>query len=90
MKAKQNPSQMYLYAMTEKLNGVKKFLDRLNFTKYWEIFKTKGYDRESDLPELDESDLEQMQIPETDRRVILQAGRLTRMFLLCVSFYNEN
>ncbi len=66
---------MYLYTMTESLNGVKKFLEKLNLGVYWDIFKAKGYDRENDLKDLDDFDLDQMDIKGTDRQIILQAGR---------------
>ena len=68
---------MYLYTMTESFNGVKKFLDRLQLGKYWEIFKAKGYDRESDLKDIDDYDLDQMHIKGSDRQRILQAGKIT-------------
>ena len=65
---------MYIYTMTERFNGVKKFLDYLNLGNYWEIFKAKGYDRESDIKDIDDYDLDQMHFKGADRQLILQAG----------------
>lgn len=61
--------------MTEHYNGVRKFLDQLNLGKYWDIFKAKGYDRESDIRDLSEEDLEAMHIWGPDRQRILQSGK---------------
>ena len=74
---------MYLYTMTESFNGVKKFLDRLQLGNYWDIFKAKGYDRESDLKDLDDYDLDHMHIKGSDRQRILQAGDT-----ISIQFYN--
>ena len=61
--------------MTEYCNGVRKFLEQLNLGNYWDIFKAKGYDRESDIKDLDEEDLEAMHIRGPDRQRILQSGK---------------
>ena len=55
-------------------NGVQKFLKDHGFSQYWDIFKAKGFDRETDLLDLNESDLQNMQIPAHHIRPILDAG----------------
>lgn len=55
-------------------NGVLLFLQNLGLEKYWDIFKAKGYDRESDVLELDQYDIESMHIEEEDGNAILVSG----------------
>ena len=64
-----------LYAMSETYNGVQRFLEEINLGKYWDIFKAKGYDRESDVLDLDTGDLDKMHIENIeDRGRIMNAG----------------
>lgn len=60
-------------------NGVLLFLQNLGLEKYWDIFKAKGYDRESDVLELDEYDIESMHIEEEDGNAILVSARKFRV-----------
>lgn len=66
---------MYLFTMTDACNnGVRSFLEELHLGHYWDIFKAKGYDRETDIKNLDDKDLEEMRIPPSERQCILKAG----------------
>ena len=60
--------------MEVEYNGVLEFLKDNGFSQYWDIFKAKGFDRETDLVDLNEADLQIMQIPAHHVRPILSAG----------------
>lgn len=52
------------------------FLNDLGLGRYLQMFQAKGYDRESDLVDLAEEDLDQMHVDsEQDRQTILEAGK---------------
>ena len=58
--------------MTE---GVKQFLRSLNLERYYDMFLAKGFDLESDICNLNSSDLDSMYISEDrHRNQILEAG----------------
>ncbi|XP_071958819.1 uncharacterized protein [Antedon mediterranea] len=57
--------------------GISNFLHPIGLMQYEEIFKIKGYDIESDFPNLDEDDLNQMKIFNKEhRRLILEAAQV--------------
>ena len=68
-----------MYEDEDQGNGVLQFLKKIDQEKYWDIFKAKGYDRESDIEDLDDDDMEHMHISGDDRADILQAGRHTTL-----------
>ncbi|XP_013391172.1 uncharacterized protein LOC106159430 [Lingula anatina] len=57
-------------------DGVRNFLRSLDLSQYFEMFKTKGYERESDLVDLDEKDLDDLLITDPEhRRLVLVASQ---------------
>lgn len=60
--------------MSELYNGARSFLQSIDMIRYWDVFKAKGYDREDDIPDITEQDMDCMNIVGEDRRLILQAG----------------
>ena len=61
--------------------GVKDFLDQMDLGKYWTSFKTRGFDREDDIINLTEEDLDVLDITcDSDRHLILQAGKMTPLY----------
>ena len=67
-----------VYIMCDHHRGVQRFLDELDLGKYWSIFKAKGYDRESDIVELDDRDMDAMHIKPNDRGKLLRAGEFNQ------------
>ena len=61
--------------MVEQLrNGVYSFLATVGMTKHWNMFQAKGFEREDDIPELEELDLDGMNIMDGEKKLILDAG----------------
>lgn len=66
--------------MTE---GVRFFLENLGLVQYFDIFIIKGFDREDDICELNESDMDSLMISDPDhRRQVLGAGKTDFIYLL--------
>ena len=69
-------------------NKVYLFLHSLNLAHYWDTFTAKGYDREDDIVNLDDNDLDILFIAEKDRGPLLRAGKINALPL--VTIYNVN
>lgn len=61
-------------------DGVRVFLAGFGMTKYYDMFKTKGFDDESDIPHLTTYDLEDtiMVSDQADRATILAHGKFSQ------------
>ena len=70
-------------SMYDRYNGVREFLCQLGQERHWEIFKVRGYDRETDVVNLDAEDLGSMFITDQDKQIILEAGKI----IICHQIY---
>ena len=62
--------------------GVKEFLRSLSLERYYDMFLAKGFDLESDICNLDTTDLDSMYISEDrHRKQILEAGRSQKIYM---------
>ena len=75
-----------MYEEDAQNNGVFRFLQQLGLEKHWDIFKAKGYDRETDLLELSPADMEYMHITGQESTNILHAGEYINFYFLFVCF----